>query len=213
MATSTDREAVLRRLWKSDVPEGVSGAWAVERFMIRRDPPPKERLEALPGDTEYAPSKRGTYTRLNHRGTVFMTDTQDEWVSHREVILQAAHRGGRVLVNGLGLGLVVEVMLRNPYRPVEHLTVIECSEDVIRLVGRHLASRYGDRLEIVLADAFAWQPPPGRRYSVVWHDLWPHPHPDNFPEMDRLEQRYDGLCDWQASWARAYAESYFNTLS
>lgn len=133
-----------------------------------------------------------------------MTDTADEWMSHREAIRQAARRGGHVLINGLGLGLVVEAMLRNPVRQVEHMTVIELSEDVIRLVGSYLAERYGSRLRIVQDDAFAWRPPENARFTVVWHDLWHRPDPDVLPQVDRLEQIYAERCDWQGSWPREY---------
>ncbi len=197
-------DEVLRQLWKCDLPEGRSGDWVVERFTVRRDPPPPDRLRGLSGGPDYGPPRRGTYTRLRHRQAVFMADTPDELASHREPILQAVRRGGHVLVHGLGLGRVVEAILGYPGSAVEHLTVVERSADVIRLVGEHLRARYADRLEIVRADAFTWQPPADRRYSVVWHDLWEEPQPDILPAMDRLEERYRGRCDWQACWAREY---------
>lgn len=202
----------MRGFWKSDVPEGVSGEWAVERFVVRDHSISDDRLEVLPGGLAYS-WPPGLYTRLRRGQTVFMTDTQDEWMSHCEPISQAARRGGRVLVNGLGLGLVVEGILRDPSSRVEHLTVVELSNDVIRLVGRHLTARYGDRLEIVTADAFAWQAPADARFSVVWHDLWDRPDSTVFPEIRRLEKRYRGLCDWQGSWPREYARGFEITAS
>lgn len=201
-------EEALAKLWKSDLPTGRSGDWAVERFQIRRDPPPDSLLEGLRGYPDSKPPLRGIYTRLKHQEMEIMSDIQDEWAAHRQAALQAARRGGRVLVHGLGLGLIVEVMLRNPFSHVEQLTVIERSPDVIRLVGTHLQARYGKRLRIVRADAFGWQPPENVRYQVVWHDIWERIDPHNLEAMDLLEGRYRCRCDWQGSWSREYIEKH-----
>lgn len=132
-----------------------------------------------------------------------MTDTYPEWWTQKEPVEEACRRGGRVLVTGLGLGVIVESMLRTPGSRVRHITVVEASSDVIRLIGPHLGARYGDRLEIVHASAFDWTPPKGSHYDVIWHDIWPSPYePGNLPEMERLEEIYGRYCDWQGFWGR-----------
>ncbi len=113
-----------------------------------------------------------------------------------------------MLVTGLGLGLVAEAMLRPAASPVRRVTVVEFSPDVIRLVKPHLDSRYPGRVEVFEADAFKWEPPQGRRFTVCWHDIWPDPQaPGNAEEMQRLEERYRQWCDWQGFWPKSYVEA------
>lgn len=183
------------------MPEGKSGDWKIERytvtdmdalmFNIRND----LRLES---DRNIKP---GTYTRLMCKSTVVMSDTPAEKGDHIQFFEQAK---GQILINGLGLGYAIEVCCRKP--KVKHITVIEKSPDVIKLSGTHYLRRYPDKLTIIQADAFDWEPPKGKRYDVVWHDIWNNNCSDNLVEMDQLEQKYDGIADWQGSWDRETCE-------
>lgn len=182
--------------YRSQIPAARSGPWRVEKFTAPE-----------PGDDDRRPpwarARAGLYTRLRRDNEVFMTDLPEEWWTQKSAIDEAWRRGGAVLISGLGLGVIVESLLRTPTSPVGHVTVLESSPDVLRLVGPQLSSRYGKRLEILQADAFHWHPPTGATYSVVWHDLWPNPyHPGNLVEMERLERRFAPLCDWQGFWGR-----------
>ncbi len=166
----------LRRV---TVPPAVSGLWSVERC--------------------------DAYTQLCYSNRVVMTDVPFELETHREPVIEAKRRaphggpgGIDVLINGLGLGLIVQAMLS--IRGVRRITVVEKSSDVILLVAPHYMREHGSRLEVHLADAYSWQPPAGTRYGVVWHDVWPAMHADNQAGMRLLEGRYGGLCDWQGSW-------------
>ena len=192
---------MVQPLWiKSDVPLGKSGEWAVEHYQVSQ--PDEGRRDDRP---HWAQSPPGRYTRLMQGYTVYMTDFRDEWWTQRQAIAEACRRGGRVLISGLGLGIVLESMYRTPGSKVEHITVLEAAADVIRLVAPHLRARYGQRLEILHIDAFEWRPPDGVRYSVVWHDIWPNPYDaTNAPEMDRLKKRFAPVCDWQGVWARDF---------
>ncbi len=134
-----------------------------------------------------------------------MTDFYDEWWTQREAILQAQARGGRVLVTGLGLGLVAVSMLEAAGSHVQQVVAIERSADVIALVAPGLIAAYGGRLKVVCANAFEWLPSAGERYSIGWHDIWPNPHePGVLAEAERLEQRFAPWCDWQGNWVREY---------
>ena len=157
-----------------------------------------------------------------------MSDTPDEMRDHSYAISEAESRGGHVLINGLGLGMVVAAILdaeaqcpechqyphhyedtcehvagkpRIPFA-VDKVTVIEISPDVIALVGPTLMKRYGARLEIIEADAFTYKPPKGIKYSVVWNDIWPDLCTDNLKTMGTLHRRYGRRCDWQGSWGK-----------
>ncbi len=143
-----------------------------------------------------------------------MTDLHDEWWTQRDAIHEACHRGGQVLITGLGLGLVAESMLRTVGSEVERVTIVEISQDVIRLVGDHLRGKLGRSLEIVQASAFEWLPRPGARYSVVWHDIWPNPQdPGCWPEIAILESRFAPFAEWQGSWPRSYREALTQPVS
>src|SRR4051812_35762651 len=150
----------------------------------------------------------GVYTCLRRGPVQYMTDLYDEWWTQRTGIAEALARGGEILITGLGLGLVAEAILRPPASPVTRLTIVEFSEDVIRLVAPFLQARYPGRIEIVQGDAFTWTPLHGRTFSVGWHDIWPDPHTaTNAAEMDRLERRHGIWCDWQGFWPKAYLEA------
>jgi len=181
-----------------DVPEGVSGGWAVERFSVTPEQESFQQLRcALNPQRPARIVPAGEYTRLVRNGNVVMSDTPDEIRDHLEPMGRAR---GLCLVNGLGLGVVVQGMLRMV--DVERVTVVERSGDVIRLVAPHYQERYGDRVEIVHADAFAWRPPRGVRYDVVWHDVWDDICADNLPEMARLKRRYASKAVWQGCWCQ-----------
>jgi len=130
-----------------------------------------------------------------------MSDTPDEIHDHSAAIHKAT---GRCLINGLGLGVVARAMLMKS--DVEHVTVIEKSADVIDLISPHLP--HADKLTIVHADCFEFQPRKGSRWNVVWHDIWDDLCEDNLPEMHRLHRKYGRRCDWQSSWGRTYIERH-----
>ncbi len=192
--------------FKSDIPPGRSGGWSLERFEVRGEAKVDHRTHDVPSCARRRP---GTYTRLKRGDEVFMTDLYDEWYTQKVAIDQACQRGGHVLIGGLGLGLVVESLLRTPDATVERITVVEKSPEVIELVAAHLLERYQGRLEVIEADVFTWQPPEGAHYSVIWHDIWPNPQaPETLPEMDSLEARYGPLSDWHGCWPREYRWIY-----
>lgn len=191
---------------RSRLPEGRSGDWALELVVQ----PPRRGGAARAADPrpECFHYRPGVYRRLRRGDTTFMTDLYDEWFTQREGIAESCRRGGRVLVTGLGLGLVVDSMLGTPGSRVERITVVELSEDVVRLVAPHLRERWGERVEVVCADAFTWRPPAGARYSVGWHDVWPDPHGTAVEaEVAAIEAHYRGVCDWQGSWPSSYREA------
>ena len=58
--------------FKSELPEGRSGGWQIEKFVVG-EPGPDD------GRPDWFRAPPGTYTRLKHGQTVFMTDLYDEW--------------------------------------------------------------------------------------------------------------------------------------
>ena len=176
-----------------DVPEGESGDWKVSRFtpdefgrMLHNLKQPHRRIG------------KGPYTQLTHHGSIIMSDTPAEIRDLYPLMGDRSH--GRMLFNGLGLGVALQGALDQP--AVEHVTALEISPDVIALVGEYWKARYGERLTIVEADAFTWKPPKGVRYDAVWHDIWPTICGKHWPEMSKLHRKYGRRCDWQDSWCR-----------
>ena len=191
-------------LQKTDVPEGRVGNHAVEKFVITNESADFHMLRCIMNGQSDRAARPGEYTRLirgeggNSFGTtVIMSDTQAELLDHHEPVRQAH---GHCLVNGLGLGIVTEAMLRKD--GVERVTVVEYEPEVVELVGAHLLNRWGERLEIIEDDALAYRPPKGTRFGVVWHDIWDHICKDNLTDMKLLHRRYGHKADWQGSWVR-----------
>lgn len=173
------------------IPEGKRGLWAIERFVVTEDDARKTSLRAAIKGRGYVPA--GSYTQLRHdRRGIVMSDTPDEKRDHIEAVVNAK---GHVLINGLGIGMVLNAMLRRP--AVERVTVIEIDPDVVSLVS----PAYADpRVEIITADAFEYRPPKGVRYGAVWHDIWDMICGDNLPEMTRLKRKYGRRTGWQGCW-------------
>jgi len=190
----------------STVPAGASGKWAIDLVVQpERDPSVTAGEDPRPACFHYRP---GTYRRLRRGDITFMTDLYDEWYTQCAAMRESQRRGGRVLVTGLGLGLVVDAMLGAADSRVTQVTIVEYSADVIRLVGPHLKARWGSKVEVVEADAFEWKPSPGERFSVGWHDVWPDPHGDAVRDsVAKLEAHHQEHCDWQGSWPTEYRQA------
>lgn len=172
--------------------DGIKGNWRVESFEVSKQDSAFSRIRAMQHPEEYVPA--GVYKRLIRGREVIMSNTPMEIRTNKPIIWAAK---GCVLINGLGLGMVVTALMQNP--TVEAVTVIENSEDVIKLVGPSL--NYG-RLTIVHADAFSFKPPAGR-YGAVWHDIWDNIRSDNLEQMTKLTRKYARRADWQGCWCKA----------
>lgn len=169
------------------LPEGTSGAFRVERFTVGKEDAEKEALRAaLSSSNRGRGVPEGTYTRLTQTGNVWMSDTPAEQLDHLDAINNAA---GNVLVTGLGLGMVAAGMLAK--RPETRLTIIEREAHVVSLVKPALVERFGGaRVEVIVANAYEWLPPPGVRFDYAWHDVWPTLSPDNIAKFARMRRHY-----------------------
>lgn len=186
---------------KVTVPEGRAGAWRVERFTVTKEQADLDCIRSMfsgGGMRRGRSVPEGDYTRLMRGGEVIMSDTPAEMRDHYDAVL-AAH--GSVLINGLGLGMVARAVLLKA--DVSDVTVVEQSADVIALVAPHVVD---PRLTIIHADALEFRPPTGKRFGMVWHDIWDDITSDNLPEMITLHRRYGRRADWQGSWARELCE-------
>lgn len=181
---------------KSDVPEGQSGKWRVTRFEVTANDVAMFALRA--------PSRAGSpgiYTKLvqDRAWGPMMSDTDAERADLVPFVNRAT---GRVLINGLGLGVGLAAVLRKP--DVISVRVIEINPDIINLVAQHFSA--DDRIEILEADALTYRPQKGERFDAVWHDIWPDLCADNLPQMKELHRAYGKRTAWQASWGREICE-------
>lgn len=167
-----------------NIPEGVSGPWEVRR------------VEVKPSIASFRERffKPGIYTHLYRGRSLVMSDTPAERYDHAGFVRNAT---GDVLISGLGLGMCLGAVLLKPQ--VTSVTVVEISEDVIRLV----APSYSDpRVTIVHADTRDWRPPRGARFGAVWHDIWDDICTDNRAEMATLNRRYARIAKWKGCWSQ-----------
>jgi hypothetical protein len=139
----------------------------------------------------------GKYARLLINGRTVMSNTWMEQVSNRHVV-KKAH--GKVLLAGLGYGMIILPMLKKP--EVESILVIEKNPDVIKLVEPKVRHK---KLSIVEADIFEWKPVRMEKWNVIYFDIWPDRTTDNLPEIAKLHQRFKGHLfrdgnQWMGSW-------------
>lgn len=174
----------------SFLPDGVSGCWKVETFEVPKEDFSQKISMFKTGRGVAA----GIYKRLKRDGTVVMSNTPDEIRDFMPFVWMAK---GSVLINGLGLGCVVKVLLDKP--EITKITVIEKSRDVINLILPHFND---DRLNVIHADAFEYVPPKGEKFTAVWHDIWDYICADNLKEMSTLHRKYGRKSEWQDSWAK-----------
>jgi hypothetical protein len=181
------------------VPEGEVDGLRVKRFEV--GPHDLNNLREAPRTGRQ--TRPGTYTKLvdYKTNTFWMSDTDAEKWDHiiavRAIEFEKAER---VLINGLGLGMVLAAALT--FDHVQHVDVVERDQRVIDLVGPHYTK--DPRVNIIHADAWdqmkAW--PKGTRWDVAWSDIWPKINADYAPEMDKMQKFYGRRTNWHRCWAR-----------
>ena len=183
------------------LPAGESGEWKVEHFTVSEDDARMERLRAAFSGGRGVPA--GNYVGLKRGGRIWMSDTPDEMGDHAGCYYEASRRGGRWLVMGLGLGMIVQGLLA--LENVEHVDVVELDADVIALVSPAFQDAIdAGRLSIHQGDAFAitW-PKDTPRWSGVWADVWPDLCTDNLSEMATIRRKYgQRRAEWCDCWGR-----------
>jgi hypothetical protein len=186
----------LRELCKVDIPEGRSGVWYVEKFEVKDDV--KRSIFNLHARGRDVPV--GTYTRLMRDKSFdnpMMSDTPAEIYDHAEAVYKIQELGGRILLNGLGLGCILKAALS--FSNVERVDVVELEQDIINLV----APAYKDpRVHIYCADAHAIKWDKSDRWTVAWHDIWANICTDNLEDMAHLHRKYGHKVMWQGSWSK-----------
>ncbi|MBQ6357620.1 MAG: hypothetical protein IJI97_01520 [Clostridia bacterium] len=187
----------LHDLMTVSVPEGELNGMKVERFEVKAHDLNNLR-EALRSGRGTRP---GIYTRLTENGSVWMSDVDAEKRDHLTPLAHIRNlKAKRVLLNGLGLGMVLKAALS--FDHLEHIDVVERDERVIKLVGPHYLR--DPRVRIHHADAYeqtkAW--PKGTRWDVGWSDIWQDISTDDLPQMARMNRSYGRRCTWHGCWGQ-----------
>lgn len=146
------------------VPKGRKGPWRVAAFKPRVD------LRYLRFWRDGRAPGVGTFTKLVHRDRgVVMSDTVPEI---HDALKHLDKLRGRVLITGLGLGMVPNMLMQlRPRSLIKSITIVEIDPDVVHLTGRHYM-KADRRIRIVTANAFEWVPPAGTKFDCAWHDIW-----------------------------------------
>lgn len=190
-------------LGTSTVPCGQQGDWVLEEFTVSESEAALHNISTLQPGRAHGRIRAGRYKRLAHRSRgVVMSNTPMEILTNREAYWQAK---GNVLINGLGMGMLLEAILAKP--DVESVRVVEIDADVIALVGPHFAA--DPRVQIIHADAFAYKPEKGARFDFVWHDVWDDICAGNLEAMKALVRKYrKPIALKQGAWSRPWLEAW-----
>jgi hypothetical protein len=140
------------------------------------------------------PVRPGRYVRLIVDGELMMSDTDLEKWSNLEVVRQAT---GDVLIAGLGIGMILIPILAK--ENVRSVTVIEKYKDVIDVIVPSIPN--ARKLDVVNADILEWGAPKGKKWDVIYFDIWPDICVDNLKQINLLHRRFcRKKTVWMGSW-------------
>lgn len=140
-----------------------------------------------------------TYTRLFVDGQLWMTDAEFECRTNNAFVWEAK---GDVLIAGLGLGLILNPVLKK--ESVTSVTVLEISPDVVAMIGPLYQH---SKLTVIHADVKVWSLPK-RSFDFIYFDIWADvPNSDNREEITALKRRYRASLKTGGR-TRAWCEEY-----
>ncbi len=176
------------------LPSGIK----TERFIINHNKLSKERVKnnmfyaAMDGNGWLYRGLRANfpYCVLIEKGrksgdlitseTVWMSDTPMEQNTCQKFIDNA---NGKVLILGLGIGMVIMPLLKDP--DITQIVVIEKEQELINLITPYIRHK---KLTIIQGDACEYEP--DQLYDTVILDIWANICSDNYKDMKLLEKRY-----------------------
>lgn len=193
------KDGIEMRKIELNLKAGVSGEWRLAKFTVDNNGAKFHNLrELLHGRNRFIAASE--YWGLFRNGGIIMSNTPAEINDHLTFIRKAS---GKVLIGGLGLGMVVKYLLEK--ESITKVTIVEQSPDVIKLV----ASAYinDPRVEIVNADIFEYKP--SERYDCAWFDIWDDISGEEYPEMKTLHRKFGHYVGWSDSWLRKQSRKLY----
>jgi len=171
-----------------NLEEGSSGDWKLEKFSI------SEQQASIFNMRELFNSRRfinpGNYWKLVYKGETVMSNTSAEIKDHANFINMAK---GKILIAGLGLGMVAKALLDKDC--VSHITIVEKSSDVIKLVAPFYQDK---RISIINQDIFNFNPK--EVYDFAWFDIWTYIMSDNYKDMIMLNRKFGRFAKVKEHW-------------
>ena len=175
-----------------NLQEGQSGNWKLSKFSVTEEDAKLFNLRCAINGYPQRGIQAGEYWKLTRGGTIVMSNTPAEIRDHIKFIQEAQ---GKVLIAGLGLGMVLQEVLKK--NTVTKVTVVELSQDVINLVGK---SYQDPRLEIVNEDIFKFKPL--EHYDYAWFDIWDNISGDEYGQMKELSLKFRRYVSHSDCWCK-----------
>lgn len=210
MAALTGPEAILNDIaqalstMKVNIPEQSAdgGKTEIRKFEVTEAEIPN-----------YTPP--GMYTGLFINDKLWLSDSLDERFDQLYFINKVIAEGSeRILITGLGLGMVIEGLVR--LAPcVKHITVIEDDFWAFRMAGSYYADilrEKGIDYHFVHADAWDWCKSQSYRMPFIeaaWHDIWINKGNHLVTEHAEMKDSYANLVvpgGFQMCWGEQYLE-------
>lgn len=174
-------------------------------FSKKKDPLFNARA-IMNGGMEYMDD--GKYVRLHVGGVLMMSDTRMEKRSNFEFCHCA---NGRVLIAGLGIGLILHnITHRINEGIITSVVIVEKSQDVIDLIKPYFDD-ISTKVEFVCCDIFEYKP--DGKFDTIYFDIWPDICEDNLDQIKKLHNkfkyklnRHNPNC-WMNSWMKDYLQS------
>lgn len=180
------------------VPQDKKGVARVDHFTFNRDQAQHATFMGQINGDFWARVEEGKYARLIVREKTVMSDTLMERLSNQDVRDNA---NGRVLIAGLGLGMILHPIVSKP--EVTSITVFEKEQDVIDLIAPTLPKQ---KIEVIRGDIFDYKPATSEKFDTIYFDIWPSRDLENLNEIRKLHNfwkfrvnRANPKC-WMNSW-------------
>ena len=190
---------------KIDLPEQQTKHWAIKKFEVNQDRVinPYSFSNYMRGSVPSGQYTKLIYNKKGFEGTgnwseeTIMSDTPQEIHDHDEFIWNAR---GKVLIAGLGLGLVLKNVAKKDC--VEKVTVVEKEQEVIDMVWKYYVKEFGDKIELIHEDIFKWNFPRCSKWDWAWYDIWPTICGDNYSQILELHKKFRNRVHYQRSWCQ-----------
>jgi len=169
------------------LPEGKTDNASVEYFTISESEARMAVMKATYGrDYLGRDIYAGDFVRLLINNQLMFTDTGGERASNSNIVYEAH---GKVLIAGLGLGMVLTAIVPKP--EVEKVVAVEISPDVINLVEKHIRDYLGEfspKLEIVCSDIYNYAP--AEKFNTIFFDIWGNYSGDTYEDTKKLHRQF-----------------------
>lgn len=186
------------------IPEATNGNSRIEHFTLTYGRIMLDNLRYARDGMSFMTVEPGKYAKLVTGRGLEMSDTQMEWRTNREVI---ANANGRVLIAGLGLGLIIVPLLKK--KEVTSIEVVELNKEVIELVTPHIKHEKLNVVHSCINDYHRyWKHLGGKKFDTIYFDIWPDIGVENLEPMTRLCRMFRGSLNkanphsWMGCWTR-----------